>query len=52
MTAGRGPRTRPDHPKIVPDLQHQHLENRSDVMRLTIGIALALLLVDDLQQRP
>ena len=32
-------------------MQHQHLEHQRDVVRLTPGVALALLVVDDRQQR-
>jgi hypothetical protein len=32
-------------------LQHQHLEHQGDVKRFASGVALALLLVDDLEQR-
>ena len=44
MTPGRRSGTLPGHHR----LQHQHLEHQRDVVRLSSGIALALLLVDQL----
>jgi hypothetical protein len=37
--------------QVVQRLHHQHLEHQRDVVRLAPGVALALLLVNDLQQR-